>query len=614
MRRVLIANRGEIAVRIIEACRERGIATVAVYAEADAEALHVRRADQAWSLDGQTPAETYLNQEKLLEIASRTEATDVHPGYGFLSESAEFARAVTAAGLRWIGPPPEAIEALGDKIRARQIATAAGAPLAPGTDGPLGDAQEARDFAEEHGLPIIIKAAHGGGGRGMRVVRQIEQVEAAFEDAAREARGAFGRGECFVERFLERPRHVEAQVIADEHGGVLVFGTRDCSLQRRNQKLIEEAPAPSLTPQQREEIESSSARILREAGYVNAGTCEFLVAEDGLISFLEVNTRIQVEHPVTEQSYGVDLVGMQLDVAAGRPLPLAQAPEPSGHSFEFRINAEDPGRGFLPAGGRIRAVQWPTGPGIRVDAGVQAGDEVAGEFDSMLAKLIVTAPTRETAVRRARQALAQTAVDGVSTTLPFHRAALEHEDFTGEDFRVHTTWIEDVLTPGLKDDAGYAAPAYADPELPGRAPAEGGAVSAGVEIDGKLTRVRIPAAALRALGEGLAAQGVGLQGSGGGSEAGGRSEAGGGAGSGEAASSGSGESAAQAVEAPMSGTLLRWEAEDGAQVSAGQTLAVLEAMKTELPVEAPAAGVWHRAEVQTGEKLRSGEALGRIEG
>lgn len=608
MRTVLIANRSEIAVRIIRACAERGIRTVAVYADADAEAPHVLLADEAYALEGDSPAETYLDQRKLLEIARRAEATDVHPGYGFLAESADFARAVIAAGLRWIGPSPETIEALGDKIRAREIARAAGAPLAPGTDGPLEDAAQARSFAEEHGLPIIIKAAHGGGGRGMRVVREVDEVEEAFEAAAREARGAFGRGECFVERFLERPRHVEAQVVADAAGGVVVLGTRDCSLQRRNQKLVEEAPAPFLTEEQRRTLEEAAAAIFREAGYVNAGTCEFLVGADGLISFLEVNTRIQVEHPVTEEAYGVDLVGLQLDVAAGEPLPFTQVPAPRGHAIEFRINAEDPGRGFLPAGGTVRALALGGGPGVRVDAGVGPGTTVAGEFDSLLAKLVVTAPTRRQALARARTVLREAAVDGVATTLPFHRAVLERPEFAAEEaegFGVHTTWIEEELTPDLEPDGGYAAPRFADPWGEDGGSSGPAAVATAVEVQGRRLRVRLPEAALAALGEGLGRHLAAAP------DGGGASGSSGVAGSGEETADGASD---VVVEAALAGSLVRWVAEDGAQVAEGERLAVLEAMKTEMPVEAPGAGVFHRAALEPGAKIAAGTPLGSITG
>jgi acetyl-CoA/propionyl-CoA carboxylase biotin carboxyl carrier protein len=599
MRKVMIANRSEIAVRVLHACAERGIGTVAVYADSDAESPHVHLADEAYALDGDSPADTYLNIDKLIGIAQRSGATDVHPGYGFLAESADFARAVSGAGLTWIGPSPETIEALGDKIRAREIATSAGAPLAPGTDGPLADAHEARAFAEEHGLPIIIKAAHGGGGRGMRVVKDITEVESAFESAAREAQGAFGRSECFVERFLDKPRHVEAQVVADSHGGVVVVGTRDCSLQRRNQKLVEEAPAPFLTDEQVTEIERASAAIFREAGYVNAGTVEFLVASDGLISFLEVNTRIQVEHPVTEETFGVDLVGLQLDVAAGGHLPFEEAPRAQRHSLEFRINAEDPGRGFLPAGGTISGITVPTGPGIRWDAGVVAGSTVAGDFDSMLGKLIVTGTTRDAALARARRALAELTVSGVSTTLPFHRAVLEQEDFTSSPFSISTTWIEEVLTPSLEPDGGYAAPRYADNTLFGdQNTGPRGSVTAGVEVEGRLTRVRFPADALSAIGRGLADGLGGVRFS---------------PDDGAQGTSSSGADASEVeVSASLNGSLVRWEVEDGATVDEGQTLATLEAMKTEMPLESPASGVFRRGSVEPGEKIAAGTVMGVV--
>lgn len=599
MRTVLIANRNEIAVRIIHACAERGLRTVAVYADSDAQAPHVRLADEAWALEGDSPAETYLDIPRILEIARRSGATDVHPGYGFLAESAAFARAVLDAGLRWIGPSPETIEALGDKIRARAIATAAGAPLAPGTDGPLESAAQAREFAQEHGLPVIIKAAHGGGGRGMRVVHALEEVEEAFVSAAREAEAAFGRGECFVERFLERPRHVEAQVLADHHGTVLVLGTRDCTLQRRHQKLVEEAPAPFLDQEQRQSIEDAAARILAEAGYTGAGTCEFLVAQDGLVSFLEVNTRIQVEHPVTEEAYGVDLVGLQLDIAAGQRLPQAPAPSARGHALEFRINAEDPGRGFLPAGGTVTSLVVPTGPGIRFDSGIVLGSEVAGHFDSLLAKLVVTAPTREQALARARRALREMSIGGVATTLPFHRAVLEQEDFTDEPFSVHTTWIESEFSPALEPEGGFSNPRFQDPDALGALEGRSRAVCAGIEVDGRLARVRIPAAALRELGQGLAREAGGL------AAASPATEQEPGAGAAE-------EEAAAEATAALSGSLVRWLVEDGETVTEGQPLAVLEVMKTEVPLESPASGVFRRAELEPGTALSAGTVLGRV--
>ena len=433
MRKVLIANRGEIAVRIARACDDAQLASVAVYADIDADALHVSAADEAFSLDGNSPADTYLNIPKLLAVAAESGADAVHPGYGFLSENADFAQAVLDAGLTWIGPTPDAIRLLGNKITARDAAVRAGAPLVAGSDGPVDTAAEARAFAEEHGLPIAIKAAFGGGGRGMKVVRVIDEVEEAFDSAVREAVAAFGRGECFVERYLDRPRHVEAQVLADAHGNVVVVGTRDCSLQRRHQKLLEEAPAPFLTDEQTTLIYDAAKAVCREAGYSGAGTVEFLVAADGTVAFLEVNTRLQVEHPITEETTGIDLVQEQFRIAAGEPLRLTEDPAPRGHAFEFRLNAEDVGRGFLPSPGTIGEFAGPTGPGIRLDTGVRSGSFVAPQFDSLLAKLIVTGADRQQALRRARRALAEMRITGVATVLPFHRAVLESPDFTSED-------------------------------------------------------------------------------------------------------------------------------------------------------------------------------------
>ena len=403
MKKVLIANRGEIAVRIARACRDAGLCSVAVYSDPDAQALHVRMTDEAYALNGVAPAQTYLNSEALIGVARRCGADAVHPGYGFLSENADFARAVTDAGLTWIGPSPGVIEALGNKVTAREIAVRVGAPLVPGTDGPVADAAAARAFAEDHGLPIAIKAAFGGGGRGMRIARSMAEVDSAFDAAVREATSAFGRGECFVERFLDRPRHVEAQVIADAHGNVIVLGTRDCSLQRRHQKLVEEAPAPFVTPEQEAELRRASKAILRAAGYVGAGTCEFLIGADGTLSFLEVNTRLQVEHPVSEEVTGIDLVREQFRIAEGEELGYDD-PEVRGHSIEFRINGEDAGAGFLPQPGPVRIFRAPSGPGIRVDSGVVAGDVIGGSFDSMLAKLIVTGRDRAEALARSRRA------------------------------------------------------------------------------------------------------------------------------------------------------------------------------------------------------------------
>ncbi|MGH3397709.1 MAG: acetyl-CoA carboxylase biotin carboxylase subunit, partial [Streptosporangiaceae bacterium] len=441
MRKVLIANRGEIAVRIIRACRDAGLASVAVYGEQDLDALHAQMADEALALGGQTAAESYLDIRKILKAAADSGADAVHPGYGFLAENAEFAREVIAAGLTWIGPPPEAIDALGDKVSARHIAKSVGAPLAPGTDGPVASAEEAAAFAAEYGLPIAIKAAFGGGGRGLRVARTAEEITAQFESAVREAVAAFGRGECFVERYLDRPRHVETQCLADAHGSVVIVSTRDCSLQRRHQKLVEEAPAPFLTAEQDKLLRESSAAILRAAGYVGAGTCEFLIGQDGTVSFLEVNTRLQVEHPVTEEVSGIDLVRQMFRIADGEALDFAD-PEQRGHSIEFRINAEDPGRNFLPAPGTITAWRPPSGPGVRLDAGYAAGMTVPQAFDSLIAKLIVTGATRTEALERARRALAEFQVEGMPTVLPFHRAVVEDPAFAGPVFGVHTRWIE----------------------------------------------------------------------------------------------------------------------------------------------------------------------------
>ena len=441
MRKVLIANRSEIAVRIARACRDAGVGSVAIYAEPDRDALHVRMADEAYALGGSTPGDSYLVIDKVLAAAKDSGADAVHPGYGFLAEHAGFAQAVIDAGLTWIGPPPAAIDALGDKVKARHIAQRAGAPLVAGTPDPVEGSDEVLAFAREHGLPVAIKAAYGGGGRGLKVARTIEEVRHLYESAVREAVAAFGRGECFVERYLDRPRHVETQCLADTHGGVVVVSTRDCSLQRRHQKLVEEAPAPFLSARQEEEMRRASKAILREAGYVGAATCEFLVGQDGTVSFLEVNTRLQVEHPVTEEVTGIDLVREQLRIAAGEPLGYDDPPV-RGHSLEFRVNGEDAGRSFLPAPGRLTVWRPPAGPGVRVDAGVVEGDEVSGSFDSLLAKLVVTGATRRQALERARRALAEFEVEGMPTVLPFHRAVVDDPAFTDEPFRVHTRWIE----------------------------------------------------------------------------------------------------------------------------------------------------------------------------
>ena len=558
MRKVLIANRGEIAVRIHRACADYGVASVAVYADSDADAIHVRLADEAFGLDGDTPATTYLDAVKLIAIATRSGADAVHPGYGFLSESAAFARAVVAAGLTWIGPSPESIDLLGDKIAARRLAERVGAPLVAGTPDPVTTAAEVAAFAEVHGFPIAIKAAFGGGGRGLRVVRSASEVAEQFDSAVREAVTAFGRGECFVEQYLDAPRHVDAQVLADAHGSVVVLGTRDCSLQRRNQKLVEEAPAPFLTDAQRDRIHRAAADICSAAGYRGVATVEFLLSANGTISFLEVNTRLQVEHPVTEETTGVDIVVEQLRIADSLPLSVSASPPPRGHSIEFRINAEDAARGFLPTPGPIDRFAPPAGPGIRVDSGVETGTVVSGRFDSMLAKLIVTGPTREVAISRARRALAEFEIDGVPTVLPFHRAVLRDDDFVGDaQLRVHTQWIETTFAERLPFET------LAD------APATQGILQTWIEIDGRRSVLRLPAGVLVAAPV---------------TERGERSPI--------------AERAAQppiadpkaVIVASMSGTLTKWLVDDGATVGDGQPVAVMEAMKMETTILAPAAG------------------------
>jgi acetyl-CoA/propionyl-CoA carboxylase biotin carboxyl carrier protein len=574
MKKILIANRGEIAVRVVRGCVDSGYTSVAVYADPDADAMHVRLADEAYSLEGVSAAETYLNQEKLLEIARISGADAVHPGYGFLSENADFAQAVLDAGLTWIGPAPAVVRDLGDKVAARNIARAAGAPLAPGSDGPVASAAEARAFAEEHGLPIIIKAAFGGGGRGMKVVTELDQVEAAFDSATREAVSAFGRGECFVERFLEKPRHVEAQVVADTHGKVVVVGTRDCSLQRRHQKLVEEAPAPFLTDEQRSRIHEAARDICAGAGYTGAGTVEFMVAADGLISFLEVNTRLQVEHPVTEITTGVDLVAEQFRIAEGLPLSLSADPEPHGHAFEFRINAEDPALGFLPTPGPVTLFVPPTGPAVRMDTGVASGDQVPAQFDSLMAKLIVVGPDRESALRRARVALKEFRIEGLPTVLPFHRAVIEEPDFTDSPFRVDTTWIEREFTARLETAE------QADP-LPA---AERRRFT--IEIDGRAVMLGLPSELL-AVGGDVSAQGAAKP-------------------SGTTLPDG-------AVAAPVAGTLAAWRVSDGDTVASGDPIAAIEAMKMETLVRAPKDGVVHLAALTEGDAVERGQQLARVE-
>jgi acetyl-CoA/propionyl-CoA/long-chain acyl-CoA carboxylase, biotin carboxylase, biotin carboxyl carrier protein len=591
VRKVLIANRGEIAVRVARACKDAGLASVAVYSEPDCDALHVQVADEAYALGGASAADSYLDIAKILKAAAESGADAVHPGYGFLAENAHFAREVIEAGLTWIGPPPAAIEALGDKTAARVIARTVGAPLAPGTQGPVSGPAEAARFADEHGLPIAIKAAYGGGGRGLKVARTREEIEPQFESAVREAVAAFGRGECFVERYLDRPRHVETQCLADIHGNVIVVSTRDCSLQRRHQKLVEEAPAPFLSDEQENLLRESSKAILREAGYTGAGTCEFLVGQDGTVSFLEVNTRLQVEHPVTEEVSGIDLVLEMFKIADGQALTFDD-PALRGHSIEFRINAEDPGRNFLPAPGTVTAFRPPSGPGVRLDAGYDAGMTVPQMYDSLIAKLIVTGADRPQALARARRALAEFELGGMPTVLPFHRAILEDPAFISEPFAVHTTWIETEFDGGL-------APYVPEGESSGgdHAPERELIV---VEVGGKRLEVVVPAG----LGTGGAAN------AGGGAAAGGRAprRRGGGAGR----KGGAGAADGDALTSPMQGTIVKIVAGAGQQVSAGDAIVVLEAMKMEQPLSAHKDGTISELDVQVGQTVSAGHTICRI--
>ena len=575
MRKVLIANRGEIAVRVARACRDAGLQSVAVYAEPDLDALHVRVADEALALGGTTPGDSYLRIDKVLKAVADSGADAVHPGYGFLSENAEFAQAVIDAGVTWIGPSPEAIAALGDKTTARHIALKIGAPLAPGTADPVKGVDEVVAFAEEHGVPVAIKAAFGGGGRGLKIARTMEDIPELYESAVREAVAAFGRGECFVERYLDKPRHVETQVLADTHGNVVVVGTRDCSLQRRYQKVVEEAPAPFLTQEQLDQLYKASKDIIREAKYVGAGTCEFLVAQDGLISFLEVNTRLQVEHPVTEETAGVDLVREQFRIADGEALTFTD-PEPRGHSFEFRINGEDPGRGFLPAPGTVAAFVAPSGPGVRVDSGVGSGDVIGGAFDSLLAKLIVTGATRLQALERASRALAEMQVEGMATLLPFHRKVVRDPAFTSEPFTVHNRWIETEFDNDIEPFSGGAATEEAEPRE-----------SVVVEVGGKRLEVTLPAGL--GTSAGLAKKKAAPRKAGGGP--------------GGAAASG------DSLTSPMQGTLVKVAVEDGATVAAGDLVVVLEAMKMEQPINAHKAGTISGLTASVGDVLTAGTTI-----
>ena len=586
--KVLVANRGEIAVRVIRAAKDAGLPSVAVYAEPDADAPHVKLADEAFALGGQTSAESYLDFAKLLEAAEKSGANAIHPGYGFLSENADFAQAVLDAGLIWIGPSPQSIRDLGDKVTARHIAAKAQAPLVPGTPDPVKNADEVVAFAKEYGVPVAIKAAFGGGGRGMKVARTREEIPELFDSATREAVAAFGRGECFVERYLDKPRHVEAQVIADQHGNVIVAGTRDCSLQRRFQKLVEEAPAPFLTDAQRKEIHSSAKAICLEAGYYGAGTVEYLVGQDGLVSFLEVNTRLQVEHPVTEETSGIDLVLQQFRIANGEELTITEDPEPRGHSFEFRINGEDAGRGFLPAPGPVTTFTAPSGPGVRVDSGVESGSVIGGQFDSMLAKLIVTGATREEALARSRRALAEFTVDGLATVIPFHAAVVSDPAFIGDgdSFSVHTRWIEtewDNQVPPFT--AGQ--PIDDDEALPRQ--------SVIVEVGGRRVEVSLPGELTLGGGSGGNAGAVRRKP---------KARTRGGAGAGAA----SGDS----VTAPMQGTVVKVAVDEGQEVAAGDLVAVLEAMKMENPVTAHKAGTITGLSVTAGDAITQGTVLAEI--
>lgn len=585
--KVLIANRGEIAVRIIRAARDEGIASVAVYADPDRDALHVRLADEAYALDGNTAAESYLVMDKIIDAARQSGADAIHPGYGFLAENAEFAAKVIAAGITWIGPSPEAISALGDKVQARHIAEKVGAPQVPGTADPVESAEEILEFVDRHGLPVAIKAAFGGGGRGIKVARTREEIPELFESAVREATAAFGRGECFIERFLDAPRHVETQCLADAHGNVVVVSTRDCSLQRRNQKLVEEAPAPFLTEEQNRRLYESSKAILKEAGYLGAGTCEFLVGQDGTISFLEVNTRLQVEHCVSEEVTGIDLVREQFRLARGEELGYGD-PEVRGHSFEFRITGEDPGRNFMPAPGTVRVLKNPTGPGVRIDSGIEQGDEISGNFDSMLSKLIVTGANRHQALQRARRALGEMVVEGIPTVIPFDLAVVSDPAFAPAEgpFTVHTRWIETEFVNNL--------PAWT-PDGP--ADADGAADDRQrvvVEVGGKRLEVVLPAS-LGALGTGGSAAAKPAK-----SKK--RSRSGG-----PAAATGN------ALTSPMQGTIVKVAVANGDVVSEGDLVVVLEAMKMEQPLTAHRSGIVIGLEASSGETVSAGAIIAMIE-
>ncbi|MFJ5955613.1 acetyl/propionyl/methylcrotonyl-CoA carboxylase subunit alpha [Paenarthrobacter sp. NPDC092416] len=589
--KVLIANRGEIAVRIIRAARDEGIASVAVYADPDRDALHVRLADEAYALGGNTAAESYLVMDKIIDVAKQSGADAIHPGYGFLAENAGFAAKVIDAGITWIGPSPEAISALGDKVQARHIAEKVGAPLVPGTADPVESADEILKFAEEFGLPVAIKAAFGGGGRGIKVARTMEEIPELYESAVREATAAFGRGECFIERFLDAPRHVETQCLADAFGNVVVVSTRDCSLQRRNQKLVEEAPAPYLSEEQNKRLYESSKAILKEANYLGAGTCEFLVGQDGTISFLEVNTRLQVEHCVSEEVTGIDLVREQFRIARGEALGYDD-PEVRGHSFEFRITGEDPGRNFMPAPGTISTLKNPTGPGIRIDSGVEQGDVISGNFDSMLSKLIVTGASREQALQRSRRALEEMVVEGIPTVIPFDLAVVTDPAFAPAEgpFKVHTRWIETEFVNSL--------PAWSASSAGAEAPDAGERQRVVVEVGGKRLEVVLPSG----LGGGVAAVASGA-----GTKAGKSKKRSRSAGATAAAAGG------DALTSPMQGTIVKVAAAEGDVVAEGDLIVVLEAMKMEQPLTAHKAGTVRGLTAAAGETVAAGAVIATIE-
>ncbi len=584
IQKLLIANRGEIAVRIIRAAKDAGIGTVAIYADQDRNARHVRLAHEAYALNGTTSADTYLVIDKILSIAKRSGANAIHPGYGFLAENSGFARAVIDAGLIWIGPSPDAIDALGDKVTARHIAEKVGAPLAPGTLNPVAGVDEVKEFVAQHGLPVAIKAAYGGGGRGLKVVYNESDIADAFDSATREAVAAFGRGECFVEKYLEKPRHVETQCLADREGNVVVVSTRDCSLQRRHQKLVEEAPAPFLTENQKQLLYDASKAILKEAKYEGAGTCEFLIARDGTISFLEVNTRLQVEHPVSEEVTGIDLVREQFRIAEGGLLDYPD-PEAHGHSIEFRINGEDPGMNFIPMPGPVHTLRFPGGPGVRVDSGVTTGDVITGAFDSLLAKLIVTGHTREDALERAKRALLEFEIAGLPTVLPFHRLVVDEPAFaatTAEGFTVHTRWIETEFDKDIEPWSGSLGPDV-DADDPYR--------TVVVEVEGRRLRVGVPAGIFQAgqnstLGKPPKRTTLG-----------------------SAASAASGDT----ITSPMQATVVKISVTPGDKVVQGDLVCVLEAMKMEQPLSAHRDGVVASVNCGVGDTVSSGHVLLSLE-